>query len=294
MSLIADQEILLLDILKIIAPDSSATTLRSWIEKGRVVVSGQVASKAKMMVHKGQEVIIGHRVNFIHGGIKILFEDDHLVVIEKPEGLLSVATDFKKTHNVHSFLKKRLHAGRVFPVHRLDRDTSGVMIFALSESSRSYFKEQFKDHTIEKIYYALVEGKVKEKTGTWESYLREDDNYFVKSTSNVFDGKLATTHYEVIQQNANMTLLRLHLETGRKNQLRVHCSENGFPIVGDKKYGSKTNPLKRVCLHSQKLSFVHPETQKSLSFESPLPKAFQLHPISSHAWGEKSNPLWST
>lgn len=274
MKTIAKQQAPVIELLKELSPDSSNNTLRSWIEKGRVLVAGKVVNRSSHPVLPGQEVAVGPRVQFARGDIKILFEDEHLVVLEKPEGLLSVATDFHDEYTAHTILKRRRHPGRVFPVHRLDRETSGVMIFAYTESVRDSLKEQFEKRSIEKIYTAIVHGKVPEKKGTWESYLKEDGNYFVSSTLAEKMGKLAITYYDVAAQNSRFTCLKLKLQTGRKNQLRVHCSEAGFPIVGDKKYGSASNPIKRLCLHAQSVSFTHPALGKRMHFEVPLPEGF--------------------
>jgi 23S rRNA pseudouridine1911/1915/1917 synthase len=206
--------------------------------------------------------------------VKILFEDEHLIVLEKPEGLLSVATDFDNTSSLHSILKQRFHKQRVFPVHRLDRETSGVIVFAYTDSARKRLKEQFEQHSVKKTYYAIVEGRPSESKGTWESYLEEDERYFVSSAQMPGSGKLAITHYETVSVKSEMTLLRLHPVTGKKHQLRVHCKEAGLPIVGDQRYGTGKNPIQRLCLHAQKLSFTHPFSQKKMSFEIPLPASF--------------------
>jgi tRNA pseudouridine32 synthase/23S rRNA pseudouridine746 synthase/23S rRNA pseudouridine1911/1915/1917 synthase len=274
MKTVAQAQIPLLQLLKELSPDSSNNTLRSWIEKGRVLVAGKVADRANQAVLAGQEVSVGPRVQFAPSDIKILFNDEHLVVLEKPPGLLSVATDFQQEHTVHTILKRQKRPGRVFPVHRLDRETSGVMIFAYSEEARDHLKEQFEKRMIEKIYIAIVEGQMKSHKGTWESFLEEDERYFVASTPSENRGKLAITFYEMIAQNSRYTSLRLKLQTGRKNQLRVHCSEAGFPIVGDKKYSARSNPLKRLCLHSHQISFTHPNLGKRMHFESPVPADF--------------------
>lgn len=264
----------LLQLLKELSPDSSNNTLRSWIEKGRVLIAGKVAEKANQPVQPGQEVSVGPRVQFAPSDIKILFSDEHIVVLEKPTGLLSVATDFQQEHTVHAILKRKRRPGRVFPVHRLDRDTSGVMIFAYTEAARDSIKEQFEKRTVEKVYMAIVQGKLAEKKGTWESFLEEDGNFFVASTRSKKGSKLAITFYEVVAENSRYTCVRLKPQTGRKNQLRVHCSEAGSPIVGDKKYGSKSNPIKRLCLHAQSISFSHPVLGKRIHFESSIPADF--------------------
>lgn len=264
-----------LELLKQLSPDSSTNTLRSWIEKGRVQVAGKVVKRSSQQVLAGQEVVVGPRVQFERSDIKILFEDEHLVVLEKPHRLLSVATDFQDQYTVHAILKRRRHPGRVFPVHRLDKDTSGIMLFAYSEEARDRIKEQFEKRSVDKLYIAFVEGKMQEKKGTWESFLEEDENFFVSSTHSEKQGKLAVTFFEVIAQNRSYSSLQLKPQTGRKNQLRVHCSEAGFPIVGDKKYGAQTNPIKRLCLHAQAIAFNHPISGKRMSFSVPVPDEFQ-------------------
>jgi 23S rRNA pseudouridine1911/1915/1917 synthase len=256
------------------APDSSKNTLRSWLQVGRVTIDDQRAERANIEVLPGQKIQIGSKVSFIRGSLRILHDDDDIIVLEKPEGLLSVATDFENRATVHAMLKRQFHNRRVYPVHRLDRETSGVMMFAYTEKARDAIKSQFEQHTIDKTYFAIVEKDMALGKGVWESYLEEDDFYFVKSTNDSQSGKLAITHYEVLKAAKNRSLLRLKPQTGRKNQLRVHCSEAGHPIVGDKKYGAHTNPIKRACLHAQKISFTHPITGRRMTFAVPLPEAF--------------------
>lgn len=265
---------LILDFLQEHFPESSSNTLRSWIRAGRVSVNGRVITKANTVIEKNTTVSIGPKVSFLKGGIKILFEDDDLIVLEKPEGLLSVATDFDNMTSVHDILKKRFHKQRVFPVHRLDRETSGVMVFAYSNHARKRLKEQFEKHSIEKVYYAIVEGKPSASNGTWESYLEEDAFYSVSSTPDSGKGKLAITHYEEVSSRKGSSLLRLKPVTGKKHQLRVHCKEASLPILGDKRYGTGKDPLERLCLHAQKIVFIHPTSEKRMCFEIPIPQSF--------------------
>ncbi len=270
MQLIAKEKILLLDLLRTGYPDSSKTYLRGLVQAGRVDIEGKVAARSDIWVEPGQSVQIGKRPKVVHETVKILHEDRDLVVIDKPEGLLSVATDFDLERSAHSLLKRRFHRPRIYPVHRLDRETSGLLVFAYNERARQGLKEQFEEHTIEREYRALVHGKLTEKKGTFRSYLREDAHYFVHSEEKSSkEGKLAITHYELIEYREEMTLVRLKLETGRKNQIRVHLSEAGFPIVGDTKYGKPEDESPRLYLHALKLGFVHPVTKKTLLFYSP-------------------------
>ena len=264
----------LLEILSEMAPESSKNTLRTWLQSGRVTLNQQRAERANIAVLPGQEIVVGHKVTFLKGSLRILHEDDHIVVLEKPEGLLSVATEKEKRATVHSMLKRQFHNRRVYPVHRLDRETSGVMLFAYTEDARDNLKTQFEAQTVDKTYYAIVENGVLEQKGTWESYVEEDDFFYVKSTNDSVHGKLAITHYEVVKTSKRVSLLKLKPQTGRKNQLRVHCSEAGNPIIGDKKYGSHMNPVKRVCLHAQEISFMHPTLKRRMRFSTQLPEVF--------------------
>lgn len=265
----------LLEALMQLSPNSSKTTLRSWLKEGRVTVAGQVKKLATMMVHAGQEVALGVRPKFVkEGKLRIHYEDQHLIVIEKPAGLLSVATHFEKEDTAHALLKEK-YSRPVYVVHRLDQDTSGVMLFALSERARDQLKLLFEKHDIERAYTAIVEGHLETHSGTWQSYLREDDLYVVRSTTDTEDSKLAITHFKVISTSKHYTALQLTLETGRKNQIRVHCQDAGHSVVGDKKYGAASDSIHRLCLHAHLLAFLHPITKQKMRFESPVPQAFQ-------------------
>jgi len=282
----------LLAALQKLSPESSKNTLKSWIEQGRVSVNETRASSARQELLPGQELKVGPKAAYTEHGIKILYEDEHLVVIDKPDKLLTVATTAENEKTVHAILKRRLRR-MVYPVHRLDRDTSGVMLFAYTTKARDVLKEQFAEHSIDRIYMGIVEGMPTPLKGTWKSTLVEDDFFFVKSipeTKNDFRsreaaryrqrqafseeaGKLAITHYEVIKQRKHTALVKFTLETGRKNQIRVHASEAGFPILGDTKYGGQTN-RRRLCLHAHILGFHHPFRNKRMKFVSPLPEYF--------------------
>jgi 23S rRNA pseudouridine1911/1915/1917 synthase len=271
---VVTQELSLLEFIQQLAPESSKNTLRSWIAAGRVLVSGERVEKGNARVFPGQEVIIGSKPIFIRNDIRIVYEDKEIVVLEKPAGLLSVETDFEKETTVHAILKKRFKGRQVFPVHRLDRETSGIMLFAYTESARDALKDQFEQRLIDKTYMAVVEGTLTPAQGTWESYLEEDEFYRVSSTIHSERGKLAITHYKVVKSNRRYSLLSLTLETGRKNQLRVHCADAGYPIAGDSKYGAGTDPADRLCLHAHRIAFAHPRTGKAFVFESPAPLSF--------------------
>jgi 23S rRNA pseudouridine1911/1915/1917 synthase len=267
MKIKASKSTLLLDLLQELSPQSSKNTLRSWVEQGRVSSNGCVLKKANMTLQEGSWVEVGKRISF-SGELKILYEDHHITVIDKPAGLLSVATDFEKERDAHTLLKHRSPKVRVFPVHRLDRETSGILVFAHTEKARTHLKGQFFHHSIQREYHAFVEGRLESLKGTWKSTLVEnEETYYV--TSHPEKGQLAITHYEVIQYGRHLTHLKLLLETGRKNQIRVHCKEAGHPIRGDKKYGG--DGASRLYLHAARLEFMHPHLNKTMSFTSPLP-----------------------
>jgi 23S rRNA pseudouridine1911/1915/1917 synthase len=264
----------LLELLKKHFPDSSNNTLKSWVEKERFTIDGRVAKRTNIGLQKGQEVVFGQKAHFINYDVRIFHEDAHLVVIYKPEGLLSVATDNDLTISAHEILKRRAPSPKVYPVQRLDRETSGIMVFAYTEEARDGLKKQFEDHSIEREYSAIVEGILPEKSGVWKSYLVEDSNFFVRSIASPELGKESITHYEVVKESSKFSLMRFRLETGRKNQIRVHSKEAGHPIAGDKKYGATSNPAHRLCLHACKLGFTHPITGQVMSYSVPLPDSF--------------------
>lgn len=265
----------LLETLATFFPESSKSTLRSWLKEGRISVDDEVIKAGNVPISPGQRIQLGEKQQFIKGKLKVLYEDQHIVVVDKPEGLLSVSTAFEKGETVHGYLKEKFRPKRVHVVHRLDQETSGVMMFALSEKARDQLKNTFEKHDIERTYQAIVEGGVQPKKGTWQSYLWEDANYYVHSTEDSENGQLAITHYCVLGTSKRYDWLELKLETGRKNQIRVHCQKIGHPIAGDKKYGAATSPAKRLCLHACTLAFDHPITGKKMFFSSPLPETMQ-------------------
>lgn len=274
MKYIANATMPLLEVLVLISPQSSKNTLKSWIKEGRVHIDGEQAKNSSILLSKGQTVTVGHKKKVLQSGIPIIFEDDDLVIIDKPSGLLSVSTAFEKGETAHAILKKHYHPRKVFVIHRLDQDTSGVMVFALNQTTFEKLKELFATHEIERSYTAIVEGQVAKESGTWQSYLVEDKQYVVHETDDEDEGQCAISHYKTIGRSKLYSCLQVTLETGRKNQIRVHCESAGHPVVGDKKYGAHSNPIKRLALHAHLLAFKHPSTKKKLRFESEVPKDF--------------------
>lgn len=271
----ATKAIPLFEALAVLSEGSSKNTFKQWIKEGRVLLDGKILRKSDILVEKDQVLSLGPKVKFLDEGIRILYDDADLVVIEKPLGLLSVATDFEVTDTAHAILKRAFHPRVVYPVHRLDQETSGVMMFALSERGRDALKDLFAEHRLVRQYMAIVEGRLESAEGTWTSYLYEDQKYKVHSTTNKTLGQLAITHYLVEGISRRHSRLKLTLETGRKNQIRVHCQDAGHPVVGDKKYGATNDPIKRLALHAHRLEFVHPISGKKLAFLSPAPESFE-------------------
>lgn len=209
--------------------------------------------------------------------ITVVFEDESLIVVEKPAGLLTMATETERSRTVYAVLRESTNRKRppekIFIVHRLDREASGLLVFAKTIEAKARLQDQFKDHSAGRRYIAVVEGRVTPDTFTIRSYLTENSAFRVYSTRQSAAGKLAITHVHVVKGSPKATLVEVRLETGRKHQIRVHLAERGHPIVGDKAYGSRSNPIRRLALHAAHLDFRHPLTGRAMHFESPYPKS---------------------
>lgn len=264
----------LLEALVLLFPESSKTSLRSWIKNGRITIDNIAVKLHQQLVSKGQTIALSARSHYVKENLRILYDDRHIVVIDKPEGLLSVSTDYETSLTAFALLKEKYYPRPVYVVHRLDQDTSGVMLFALSEKALEGLKATFAAHNIKREYVAIVQGRMPPQAGTWQSYLFENARYMVKPTTDPTKGELAITHYKVTKSTRAYTRVDLTLETGKKNQIRVHCQQAGFPVVGDKKYGARSNPIKRLALHAHSLAFCHPITGKAMHFVSPIPELF--------------------
>jgi 23S rRNA pseudouridine1911/1915/1917 synthase len=209
---------------------------------------------------------------------RIVFEDAFIIVVDKPAGLLTVATETEQSKTLYAALRERAKSKRpsekIFIVHRLDREASGLLVFAKTMEAKDRLQDQFKDHSAGRRYIAVVDGQVQPNDFTIRSYLSENKAYRVYSTPNKKMGKLAITHIHVLKRNAKTTLLEIRLETGRKHQIRVHLAERGNPIIGDKSYGNGSNPIRRLALHGTDLELRHPATGTLMHFDSKYPRAF--------------------
>ncbi len=207
--------------------------------------------------------------------LDILYEDKFIIIVNKPHNLLTISTDKEKErtlfHYVFDYLKKKNKNNKVFIVHRLDKDTSGIVMFAKDEQTKFYLQNNWE--SFERNYVAVVNGKVKNDKGVIKNYLMETKTHFTYAVNDK-NGKLAITEYEKILENKNYTMLSLKLKTGRKNQIRVGLADMGNSIVGDKKYGLKKDPIKRMALVANTLEFIHPKTKEKILIDIDIPNCF--------------------
>ncbi|MDA0832999.1 MAG: RluA family pseudouridine synthase [Planctomycetota bacterium] len=263
-------------------PEVKRTKIRQWLKYGSVQVNGEAITHSKHLLQAGDQVSIlaASKVRAetrFPRGMEVLFEDPSLIVIEKPEGLLSMANETEREKTAYAILTDYVRRGeppgsdRVWIVHRLDRDTSGLMVFAKREEAKRTLQDHW--HQTEKRYLAVVEGNPPADHGEMRSHLDESGPFKVYSAPPSERTRLAVTHYRVMKRSATRALIELTPETGRRNQIRVHLADAKCPIVGDRKYGAQTNPARRLALHASFLQFHHPQTKDLLKFESPLPQA---------------------
>ncbi|QUW21640.1 RluA family pseudouridine synthase [Sporosarcina sp. Marseille-Q4063] len=270
----------LLKYLYEVLSNRSRNSVKGILARGQVLVNGKVSTQFNDPLNPGDQVQIHARVatNEVKmTGVTILHEDNDLIVIEKEPGLLSIASEDEKHLTAYRQLTEYVRSvspkNRIFVVHRLDRDTSGVMVFAKNKEAQQTLQNSWQESVRERAYIALVEGAVK-KDGTVTSWLTENKMFMVYSSPRPNDGKKAITHYKVLQSNRNFSLLQVNLDTGRKNQIRVHMQDIGHPVVGDKKYGSRNNTIGRLGLHANAIELKHPTTGESMRFESKTPTSF--------------------
>jgi 23S rRNA pseudouridine1911/1915/1917 synthase len=271
----------LLDFLLLKLPGQSRNNVKSLLTYRQVLVDGAVVTQYNHALQAGQSIRISRSVSRGQkqaDGLDIIYEDSDLIVINKLAGLLSIATDLEKEitayHLLTEYVRMSTPKNRVFAVHRLDRDTSGVLIVAKNEKIKLALQDNWSDLVSVRGYMAVVEGRLSEKTGRIQSWLKQTKTMMMYSSDRDGDGLKAITNYQVIKENADFSLLDIQLETGRKNQIRVHMKDIGHNVVGDKKYGAKTNPLRRLGLHAYKLVLKHPFSNEVMSFEAKMPKSF--------------------
>jgi 23S rRNA pseudouridine1911/1915/1917 synthase len=264
--------------LRALFPEASGRSLKQWLESGRVELNGRVCRDGRIMVGPKDRVVLGTRgrVPFPRG-LGLVHEDAAIVVVDKQPGLLSMATERERVRTAYRLLWDYLAAqrprARPFIVHRLDRETSGLLVFAKTPEAKQRLQVQFEARTVERVYIALVSGRVRRETDTLESRLVEDRSLRIHATPGP-EGKTAITSYRVKGHGQDTTLLELSLGTGRRRQIRVQLAAIGHPIVGDREHGGPAGPFRRLCLHATRLGFVHPATGKAMRFESAAPEAW--------------------
>ena len=272
------------------------SSVKQLLGQRRVKVGAGIQTRHDFALKPGDIVTVSSgrgNSQLTHPKLKIVYEDDDLIVVNKQPGLLTVATapGSKETtvmSILRAYVKKQNARANIYVVHRLDRETSGLLVFARSEELQHYMREYWRQLVTDRTYIALAEGVLEPREGKITTWLTEDKRNAVVYSSPVDDGgDIAITNYKVLRTSqqpsavsplsgAVYQLVELHLETGRTNQIRVHLASKGCPVVGDRKYGhgNESSPIDRLCLHAKVLEFIHPVTEKKVRFESPVPKEF--------------------
>lgn len=263
------KECLLLDFL-FENVNNSKNNIKSFLKNGKVYVNGKIETKYDCKLKVGYKISI----KLFHTNLDILYEDKDLLIVNKPSGLLTVSTEKEgdKTlyKEVSNYVKQNNKKMKIFIVNRLDKDTSGIVVFAKSEKVKFLFQSKWNDIVTTRKYAVVVEGKTEER-GVIKSYLSENKEHMVYSGKN---GKFAVTKYERVKYNSNYSLLYVYLLTGRKNQIRVHMKDIGHLVLGDKKYGSKVNPINRLMLHCMEIEFLNPLSKENIKIICDYPIEF--------------------
>ena len=279
----------LLSTIVLIHPTASKNSLRKMIDSGRVLLDDEICRVAKFPVMQGQKITIlpkkdGDPPRQLKRNLAkdpdILYEDQQIIVVSKPVGLLSVSTDSgNEKDTMHSRVfewVKGKEKGRIFIVHRLDRETSGCMLFAKNIHTKEMLQDQFFNRSVERKYHAVLEGVLQERSGTCIDWIQQSKDLRVRivSSANSKDSKEAITHWEIEEIVENRTLVCLSIETGRRAQIRLQMSALGAPVSGDTMYGKGRNSAGRLCLHASSLRFIHPNGDE-MQINSPLPSIFR-------------------
>ncbi|MBR3646780.1 MAG: RluA family pseudouridine synthase [Paludibacteraceae bacterium] len=274
----------LMDLLLDKMGGMTKTSIKNLLSRRVVRVNGRVETRPDTMLQAGDTVVIvpehGQRL-LTHPKLRVVYEDDYLIVVEKQPGLLTVAAHPGSAETtafslLRDYVKKADKRNGIYVVHRLDRETSGLLVFAKTKELQEYMREYWRQLVTKRTYVAIVEGTMPKEEDTIRTWLSEDPKTTMVYSSPVDDGgKEAVTHYKCIKSNGDYSLLELNLETGRTNQIRVHMASVGHPVVSDRKYGSgKVPPIDRLGLHARILEFIHPATEQTVHFETPVPREF--------------------
>ena len=285
MKITIESEQNLIETLSKSFPNSSKNKIRKMLTEGRISVNGEIEHKAKRSLKESDIVEILDKTISREltpppkqkpTNLNIIFEDEDILLVEKPAGLLSIATNKMEPDTLHSrcvdYVKSKDPSNWCFIVHRLDRETSGIMLLAYSKNNKEYLQEQFAERSVYRTYYALVEGQLPSKRGTEVEWLLEDKNLRVKKVNpKTKMSKQAITHWEVMKENQETSLVRIMIDTGRRHQIRMAMKSLETPVVGDSLHGAETDPLGRICLHASSLEFLHPRTDEPVRFETRVP-----------------------
>ena len=260
----------------------SRTRAKELLSRKMVYVNSQITTQYNFLLQPGMLVQIsdhGHKRDLQSKWVKIVYEDAFLFVVEKANGILTNTMPGKRTETVKSILdeyvKRQNRTFSVHTVHRLDRETSGLLIFAKRRDVQQMLTDNWKDLVADRRYIAVCEGLMEKDTGTVTSWLTDDRMFISHSSAIDNGGKEAITHYRTLKRGKEYSLVEMKLDTGRKNQIRVHMQDLHHPIAGDYKYGAETDPIGRICLHAYKLAFQHPITGEFLKFDTPIPPQFK-------------------
>ena len=271
----------LLEFLTAAMPQRKRTALKNFLRHNQVAVNGVPTTQFDTPLAPGDTVQVNLSREFkvfYNRRLKIVYEDDDIIVVNKGYGLLSMGNDKVSDGTAYSILRDYVKwhdpRNKIFIVHRLDRDTSGLMMFAKTEEAKERMQHNWNNMVLNRKYVAVVEGQPDEPTGVVKSYLAENSRHEVYSTDKPGEGKPAVTRYETVKSANGYSLLEVELDTGRKNQIRVHMADLGHPISGDRRYGAGSSPIHRLALHARTLRFVHPTTRKEMNFSTPIPAAF--------------------
>ena len=262
-------------------PDRKKTQVKALLAHRQVAVNGVPFTQFDHQLRPGDVVKVNFTREwkvFYNRRLKIVYEDDDIIVVNKGYGLLSMGTDTKSDGTAYAILQEYVKwadpRNKIFIVHRLDRDTSGLMVFAKNVKAKEALQHNWNNMVLERKYLAVVEGTPDPAEGVRRSYLAENSRYEVYSTDKKEEGQLAVTRYRTLKSRNGYSLMEVMLDTGRKNQIRVHMKDLGHPIAGDRRYGAKSSPIHRMALHAQTLRFVHPVTRKDMNFSTPVPISF--------------------
>ena len=262
-------------------PEIKRTRLKQRLAHNQIAVNGTPVRQFNHPVQPGDTVSVNFTREFqvfYNRRLKIVYEDDDILVVNKGYGLLSMGNDKVKDGTAYSilkdYLKRKDPRNKIFIIHRLDRDTSGLMMFAKNEKAKEAMQHNWNNMVLNRKYVTVVEGDVEEPQGVVRSYLGETSQFEVFSTDDPSQGKLAVTRWTRLKEGSEYSLLEVELDTGRKNQIRVHMKDIGHPISGDRKYGAEASPIHRLALHARTLRFIHPVTRREMMFETPVPSSF--------------------